>query len=127
MRMKKKTDLIDKTKLFLGLQEEALAGQKSPSVDIRMHLDQATKDLSTYLHTYCAWCWWTSVRACFHYCVNPVGQWIRLFNKPKGGKHELSSTVTADAFKYARYFLFSRMCSTYSNTCDSSTSNFRIE
>lgn len=46
--MKKKTTLMDKTKLFLGLQEEALAGQKSPSVDIRIHLDQAAEDLSTY-------------------------------------------------------------------------------
>src|SRR4028119_203301 len=46
--MKKKTDLIDKTKPFLRLQEEALAGQKDPSVDIRTHLDQAAENLSTY-------------------------------------------------------------------------------
>lgn len=44
----KKTNLTDKTKLLLGLQEEALAGQKNPSADIRIHLDQAAVDLSIY-------------------------------------------------------------------------------
>src|SRR5438552_3845708 len=42
------TDLKDKSKLFLGLQEEARAGQTNSSTDIRVHLDQAAADLFIY-------------------------------------------------------------------------------
>lgn len=46
--MKNTTNIKDLTKLFSGLQAEAQAGQKVESVDIRVHLDQAAADLSTY-------------------------------------------------------------------------------
>lgn len=46
--MKNTTKIKDLTRLFLGLQEEARAGLNSKSVDVRVHLDQAAADLSTY-------------------------------------------------------------------------------
>jgi hypothetical protein len=46
--MKNSTKIKDLTRLFLGLQEEARAGQSRGSVDVRVHLDQAAADLSTY-------------------------------------------------------------------------------
>ena len=46
--MTNETKIKDLTRLFAGLQEESKAGQKSKSFDIRVHLDQAAADLSTY-------------------------------------------------------------------------------
>jgi hypothetical protein len=46
--MKNTNKIQDLTRLFLGLQEEVRAGQRSESVDVRVHLDQAVTDLSTY-------------------------------------------------------------------------------
>ena len=48
MTMKNKDNFVDKTKLFLGFQEEVLAAQNKPSSSIRIHLEQAATDLSPY-------------------------------------------------------------------------------
>lgn len=46
--MNNKSKIKDLTRLFLGLQEEIRAGQKSRSPDVRVHLDLAAADLSAY-------------------------------------------------------------------------------
>ena len=46
--MKNPTQIRDLTKVFQGLQKEARAGQKETSTDVRVHLDRAAADLSSY-------------------------------------------------------------------------------
>ncbi len=40
--------IVDKTKVFVGLQDEIRAGQTADSVDLRVHLDEAAAELAPY-------------------------------------------------------------------------------